>query len=177
MRFVLGSILESFEAILDRQAISPSERGCYKKWLTYFLELCARYAVPEARSDQVRWFIDKLRGKKQVLPQQDQAAHAVSLYLLKYSARAKFRLRIAMPVLGPSRGQRPKHRPLRDLGRFGRGLLPCPRPLRSPIESGAGKHHLVHFAHTAPVLASLGRWLCRYLSIAGMGGGHSRARG
>ncbi len=80
MRSVPGQILESFGAILEKRAISPPERASYEKWLRYFLDFCAGYAVPEARSDQVRLFIDKLREKKQVRSQQDQAGHAVSLY-------------------------------------------------------------------------------------------------
>ena len=52
----------------------------YKKWLRYFLNFCAKYPVPEARPDQVRLFIDKLREKNQTPFQQNQAAHAVSLY-------------------------------------------------------------------------------------------------
>ena len=73
-------ILERFEAILEKRAVSPIQRANYKKWLRYFLDFRAKYPIPAARSDQVRLFIDKLREKKQTPFQQNQAAHAVSLY-------------------------------------------------------------------------------------------------
>ena len=80
MRPVPVPILKSFEAILERRAISPLERPNYRKWLRYFLDFCSKYPVPEARPDRVRLFINKLREKKQTTSQQNQAAHAVSLY-------------------------------------------------------------------------------------------------
>ncbi|RJP54769.1 MAG: hypothetical protein C4549_09260, partial [Deltaproteobacteria bacterium] len=52
----------------------------YKKWLRYFLDFCTKYPVPEAWADRIHLFIDKLRKKRQTLFQQNQAAHAVSLY-------------------------------------------------------------------------------------------------
>jgi hypothetical protein len=73
-------ILTKFEAILLKRAIAPTHRSDYKKWLRYFLDFCTKYPVPEARADQVRLFIDKLREKGQTPAQQNQAAHAVSLY-------------------------------------------------------------------------------------------------
>ncbi len=80
MRPVPAPILKSFEAVLEKRAISPLERANYKKWLRYFLDFCAKYPVPDARPDQVRLFIDKLREKNQTPFQQNQAAHAVSIY-------------------------------------------------------------------------------------------------
>ena len=73
-------ILTRFDAILEKRAIAPLQRADYKRWLGYFLDFCAKYPVPEAPPDRVPLFIDKLREKKQTPLQQDQAAHAVSLY-------------------------------------------------------------------------------------------------
>ena len=73
-------ILTRFDAILEKRAVAPIQRADYKKWLRYFLDFCTKYPVPEARPDQVRLFIDKLREKRQTPIQQNQAAHAVSLY-------------------------------------------------------------------------------------------------
>ena len=73
-------ILTRFDAILEKRAVAPIQRADYKKWLRYFLDFCTKYPVPEARPDQVRLFIDKLREKRQTLFQQNQAAHAVSLF-------------------------------------------------------------------------------------------------
>ena len=73
-------ILKRFDAILEKRAVAPIQRADYKKWLRYFLDFCTKYPVPEVRPDQVRLFIDKLREKRQTLVQQNQAAHAVSLF-------------------------------------------------------------------------------------------------
>jgi hypothetical protein len=72
--------LRALRPFSKNEPFRPPERASYKKWLRYILDFCARYPVPEARSDQVRLFIDELREKKQTPSQQDQAAHAVSLY-------------------------------------------------------------------------------------------------
>ena len=77
---VPAAILTRFEAILEKRSVAPVHRTDYKKWLRYFLDFCVKYPVPEARPDQVRLFIDKLREKKQTPAQQKQAAHSVSLY-------------------------------------------------------------------------------------------------
>jgi len=74
------AILTRFEAILEKRTVAPILRSDYKKWLRYFLDFCTKYPVPEARPDQVRLFIEKLREKRQTPVQQNQAAHAVSLY-------------------------------------------------------------------------------------------------
>ena len=74
------SVLKRFDAILEKRAVTPIQRADYKKWLRYFLDFCTKYPVPEARPDQVRLFIDKLREKRQTPFQQNQAAYAVSLY-------------------------------------------------------------------------------------------------
>ena len=80
MQPVPAPILQRFEAILEKRAVLSAQRADYKKWLRYFWDFRSKYPLPEARSDQVRLFIDKLREKKQTLSQQNQAAHAVSLY-------------------------------------------------------------------------------------------------
>jgi len=74
------AILKRFDTILEKRDVAPAPRADFKKWLRYFLDFCAKYPPPAARSDQVRLFIDKLREKRQTLDQQKQAAYAVSLY-------------------------------------------------------------------------------------------------
>jgi hypothetical protein len=43
-------------------------------------DFCTKYPVPEARPDQIRFFIDKLWEKRQTPLQQKQPAHTVFLY-------------------------------------------------------------------------------------------------
>jgi hypothetical protein len=73
-------ILTEFDAIIEKRTVAPVQRGDNKKWLRYFLDFQTKYPVPEARSDQVRLFMEKSQEKKQTLTQQKQAEHAVSLY-------------------------------------------------------------------------------------------------
>ncbi|MBI4620848.1 MAG: phage integrase N-terminal SAM-like domain-containing protein [Desulfobacterales bacterium] len=77
---VPAPVLTRFDATLEKRAVAPIQRADYKKWLRYFLDFCGKYPVPKARADRVRLFIDKLREKRQIPFQQNQAAHAVSLY-------------------------------------------------------------------------------------------------
>jgi integron integrase len=80
MLVIPSDILAKYEAVLIKRAVPSSRHSMYKKWLRYYLDFCGKYPVPESRSERVRLFIDKLREKKQAAEQQNQAAHAVSLY-------------------------------------------------------------------------------------------------
>jgi|LQYC01.1.fsa_nt_gi integron integrase len=77
---VPAQVLTRFDAILEKRAIADKQRADYKKWVRYFWDFCSKYPVPERKADRVRLFIDKLREKRQTSFQQNQAAHAVSLY-------------------------------------------------------------------------------------------------
>ncbi len=79
----------------------PKERFAeYRKWLRYFLDFCAKYPVPEAKSERVRLFTEKLREKKQSLPQRRRAAHAVSLFfeMQKYEEISPDKLQKGSPL-------------------------------------------------------------------------------
>lgn len=73
-------VLLRYNKILKQRAVPEFYHGHYKKWLRYFLDFCHKYPPPEAKSEQVRLFIDKLRSKKQTPKQLNQAAHAISLF-------------------------------------------------------------------------------------------------
>jgi integron integrase len=73
-------ILAQYEVALKKRAIAASRHSEYRKWLRYYLDFCAKYQPPDSKSERVRLFIEKLRKKKQTPEQQQQAAHAVSLY-------------------------------------------------------------------------------------------------
>ncbi|MDI6735410.1 MAG: hypothetical protein QME42_04315 [bacterium] len=80
MQSIPDDISTRFEDVLDKRGIDLNRGSEFKKWLRYFLDFCAKYPIPEARSDQVRLFIQKLQEKGQASFQQKQAAYAVSLY-------------------------------------------------------------------------------------------------
>ncbi|MEW6586271.1 MAG: integron integrase [Nitrospirota bacterium] len=69
-----------FDAVLKKRAVPDSSHKEYKKWLRYYLDFCGKYPLPDSNSERVKLFIDKLRQKKQTPKQQEQAAHAVSLF-------------------------------------------------------------------------------------------------
>lgn len=73
-------ILAQYEAVLKKRAIAASRHSGYRKWLWYYLDFCSKYPLPDSKSERVRLFVEKLRGKKQTPEQQEHAAHAVSLY-------------------------------------------------------------------------------------------------
>ena len=175
MRPIPVPILKSFETILEKRAISPLERANYKKWLRYFLDSCAKHPVPEARSDQVRLFIDKLREKKQTSFQRNLAAHAVSLYFqIQRRGEIEGADRHTSPGseagTDPSTSLFPEIQQVHEGSPFARGY-PAPGS-----GSGAGTDQFLRCAGTAAALAPLGGRLCRYVSVARVGCRDSRAR-
>lgn len=71
-------ILTQYEAVLKKRTVAASRHSEYWKWLRYYLDFCAEYSPPDSKSERIRLFVEKFRGKQQTLEQ--QAAHAVSLY-------------------------------------------------------------------------------------------------
>ena len=78
MHKVPDAVMAQFEAVLKKKVSDVSVHWPYKKWVRYFWDFCAKYPVPESRTERVRLFILKLREKKQSPEQQNQAAHAIS---------------------------------------------------------------------------------------------------
>lgn len=74
------NVLYKFNEILQQRAVVVSLHVHYRKWLRYFLDFSRKYSPPEAKSEQVRLFTEKLKSKKQTPQQCTQAAHAVSLF-------------------------------------------------------------------------------------------------
>jgi integron integrase len=74
------NVLDQFNEVLKQRAVVESLQVHYRKWLRYFLDFSRKYSPPEARSEQIRLFTEKLKSKKQTSQQCTQAAHAVSLF-------------------------------------------------------------------------------------------------
>lgn len=74
------AVMSGYDAMLDKRNIDVSSHGDYKKWLRYYLDFCAKYPVPDSKSERIRQFSEKLRDKKQSEQQRQQATHAVFLY-------------------------------------------------------------------------------------------------
>ncbi len=73
-------ILTPFNALMDERSVPRTLRADYRKWLMYYLDFRAKYPPPDARSEQVRLFIEKLRSKGQSQNKLEQAAEALSLF-------------------------------------------------------------------------------------------------
>jgi hypothetical protein len=80
MLSVPQNVLTKFNDVLHQRAVPESFQPHFRKWLRYFLDFCRKYPPPDAKSEQVRLFIEKLRSKKQTPQQCSQAAHAISLF-------------------------------------------------------------------------------------------------
>ncbi len=89
MQKVPYDIWSSYDAFLKVKVKDISQREDLKKWFLYFWDFCAKYHPQNSRSEQVRLFIEKLKGKKQSEAQQKQAAHAVSLYFQMKDAETR----------------------------------------------------------------------------------------
>ena len=74
------NVLHQFNEVLKQRAVVESLQVHYRKWLRYFLDFSRKYSLPEAKSEQIRLFTEKLKSKKQTPQQCTQAAHAVSLF-------------------------------------------------------------------------------------------------
>ncbi len=73
-------ILRRFNAVLELKAIPSSLRDDYRKWLRYYLDFRVKYPPPDARSEQVRLFAEKMRSKGKTGKELSHAAHALSLF-------------------------------------------------------------------------------------------------
>ena len=60
-----NDIAAQFDNLLQQREVPVRFRAYYKKWLRYFLDFCQKYPPPEAKSEQVRLFVEKLRTKNQ----------------------------------------------------------------------------------------------------------------
>ena len=80
MQPIPDDILKQFNAVLDEKGVSSSLRDDYRKWLLYYLDFRVKYPPPDAKSEQVRLFIEKMRSKGKSGKSLHHAAHALSLF-------------------------------------------------------------------------------------------------
>ncbi len=82
-------LLIQFDDILKQRNIPLSSHSDYRKWLRYFLDYREKYSPPDAKTDQVRLFAEKLRSKNQTAKQLEEAADAVSLLFALQQRKGK----------------------------------------------------------------------------------------
>jgi hypothetical protein len=80
MQPITEDILSQFNAVLEQKAVSATLRDDYRKWLRYYLDFRVKYPLPDAKSEQVRLFIEKMRSKGKSGKDLHHAAHALSLF-------------------------------------------------------------------------------------------------
>jgi hypothetical protein len=54
--------MHKYNAVLKVHGIDIARFSDYKKWLRYYFDFCAKYAVSASLPEQVRLFLQKLRG-------------------------------------------------------------------------------------------------------------------
>ncbi len=59
MIIIPDDILAQYEAVLKKRAIAASRHSEYRKWLRYYLDFCAKYPLPDSKSERVRLFIER----------------------------------------------------------------------------------------------------------------------
>ena len=92
-----STLQTQFWTCLRNANIPKSRHGVYTKWLRYYLDFCQKYHFPPEQQESLPHFLKKLQDKKQTTAQQEQAAHAISLYYELLDAKA------SLPTPGPLR--------------------------------------------------------------------------
>ncbi len=81
MMFKITAALHTqFEVCLHNKGIPEKTHGVYTKWLRDYLDFCNKYNFPQKQKESLPHFLKKLQEKRQTKAQQEQAAHAISLY-------------------------------------------------------------------------------------------------
>ncbi len=111
MMTIPQDVLAQFEDVLKQRAVPVASHADYRKWLRYFLDFRSKYPLPDSRSEQVRLFIEKLRAKKQTPKQQNQAAHAVSLFFALQEAKKPVSSSLVGAVPSPRLPQTSAYKP------------------------------------------------------------------
>jgi integron integrase len=95
------------------KAVSSKLRWQYKKWLRYYLDFCNKYKHPSLQNKSMPLFIEKLKEKKQTVPQREQAASAIRLYLEMETASNK-QVLLEKPIAPASAASGNQHRRTRN---------------------------------------------------------------
>lgn len=80
MKHIPPEINRIYEIHLFNKAIKKTEVFYYKKWLRYYLDFCFKYKHKQLDKTSLKYFLAKLKEKKQTEAQLKQAFHAISLF-------------------------------------------------------------------------------------------------
>ena len=74
------ALIAKYNLLLVNSDISPDQYAHCRKWLRFYLDFCKKYGHSYTDSKSLLLFLEKLKEKKQTLPQRSQAEKAVVLY-------------------------------------------------------------------------------------------------
>jgi integron integrase len=80
MKQIPPQISSLYNRYLNKKAIPQKDYVNYRKWLRYYLDFCHKYQNNQLNKDNIKYFMAKLKEKKQNTQQLHQALHAISLY-------------------------------------------------------------------------------------------------
>jgi integron integrase len=89
MLSVPAQVVSRFQKLLFDKSIPKASHLHYQKWLRYYLDFCSKYQFSPANKQSVSQFTNTLAEKRRTPEQQQQAAHAVSLYYELTGARSE----------------------------------------------------------------------------------------
>ena len=146
MEHIPDEILKQFDAVLEQKAVSSSLRDDYRKWLRYYLDFRVKYPPPDAKSEQVRLFIEKMRSKGKSGKSLHHAAHALSLFFTlqtgnRQAASHADKVRETLSSEVPVRKALKPHPPLSLPLEGGAGKIAAPVVLKMPAQRGGRKYN------------------------------------
>ncbi len=87
MRQIDPQLLKNYRTLLIQHKINKNKHSYFTKWLRYYLDFCRKYEFKREVETSLPYFIEKLKSKNQTRFQQEQAEHAVRMYLLLPAVR------------------------------------------------------------------------------------------
>jgi hypothetical protein len=79
MLYIPDDILTKFDTVMEKKAVPASLRDEYRKWLRYYLDFRVKYPRLDAKSEQVRLFIEKMRSKGKFGKSVHHVTHILSI--------------------------------------------------------------------------------------------------
>jgi hypothetical protein len=71
---VPAEIKSRYDDALVEKGVPPAAHSSYRKWLSYYLDFCAKYHHEEPNRESLPRFIEKLKEKKQAEEKRKQAS-------------------------------------------------------------------------------------------------------
>jgi len=80
MKKIPDRIESDFKVTLEKNDILAGQQGYFVKCLHYYLDFCEKYDFDLDDPQSLPYFIDKLKNKRQGVPQQEQVRESISIF-------------------------------------------------------------------------------------------------